>query len=105
MGTPFFPDIFVGASVERVGLMTWWPKFETRLRRICASPLLKHVRKEVGGFEKDSCVSNGVRKPGNTCVTDGHMTLAVRGVEPQYNQPHICGPVNIQPQPSKRIAQ
>ena len=44
------------------------------------SPLQKHVRKVVGGFGKKSCVSTGVRKPGNTlCVTDRHdMTLAVK---------------------------
>ena len=35
--------------------------------------------KVVGGFEKKRCVSTGVRKPGNTCVTDRHdMTLAVK---------------------------
>ena len=33
------------------------------------SPLLKHVRKVVGGFGKKSCVSTGVRKPGNTCAS------------------------------------
>ena len=43
------------------------------------SPIQKHVRKVVGGFGKKSCVSTGVRKPGNTCVTDRHdMTLAVK---------------------------
>ena len=43
------------------------------------SPLQKHVRKVVGGFGKKSCVSTGVRKPGNMCVTDRHdMTLAVK---------------------------
>ena len=43
-------------------------------------PLQKHVRKVVGGFGKKSCVSTGVRKPGNTLrVTDRHdMTLAVK---------------------------
>ena len=33
------------------------------------SPLQKHVRKVVGGFRKKSCVSTGVRKPGNTYVS------------------------------------
>ena len=33
------------------------------------SPLQKHVRKVVGGFGKKSCVSTGVRKPGNTCAS------------------------------------
>ena len=47
-------------------------KFDPRLRRLFfpayfrLSPLQKHVRKEVGGFGKKSCVSTGVRKPGNT---------------------------------------
>ena len=30
------------------------------------TPLQKHVKKVVGGFGKKSCVSTGVRKPGNT---------------------------------------
>ena len=43
------------------------------------SPLQKHVRKVVGGFGKKSCVGTGVRKRGNTCVTDRHdMTSAVK---------------------------
>ena len=39
------------------------------------------MRKVVGGFGKKSCVSTGVRKPGNTVIyiTDRHdMTLAVK---------------------------
>ena len=32
-------------------------------------PVQKHVRKVVGGFGKRSCVSTGVRKPGNTCAS------------------------------------
>ena len=37
------------------------------------------MRKVVGGFGKKSCVSTGVRKAGNICVTDRHdMTLAVK---------------------------
>ena len=55
-----------------------WPgdfEFDLRLRRtffpvyLRLSPLQKHVRKVVGGFGKKSCVSTGVRKPGNTCVS------------------------------------
>ena len=44
------------------------------------SPLQKHVRKEVGGFGKKSCVSTGVKKARkHICVTDRHgMTLAVK---------------------------
>ena len=37
------------------------------------SPLLKHVRKVVGSFGKKSCVSPGVRKPGNTCASPTAM--------------------------------
>ena len=65
-----------------------WPggcEFDPQLRRLFfpayfrLSPLQKHVRKVVGGFGKKSSVSTGVRKPGNTCVTDRHdMTLAVK---------------------------
>ena len=36
-------------------------------------PLLKHVRKVVGGLRKESCVSTGVRKPGNTCASPTAM--------------------------------
>ena len=37
------------------------------------------MRKVVSGFGKKSCVSTGVRKPGNTGVTERHdMTLAVK---------------------------
>ena len=47
-------------------------EFDPQLRRLFflayfrLSPLQKHVRKVVGGFGKKSCVSTGVRKPGNT---------------------------------------
>ena len=37
------------------------------------SPLQKHVRKAVVGFGKKSCVSTGVRKPGNTCASPTAM--------------------------------
>ena len=36
-------------------------------------PLKKRVRKVVGGFGKKSCVSTGVRKPGNTCASPTAM--------------------------------
>ena len=65
-----------------------WPggcEFDIRLRwtffpaYFRLSPLQKHVRKVVSGFGKKSCVSAGVRKPGNMYVTDCHdMTLAVK---------------------------
>ena len=50
-------------------------EFDPRLRRTFfpayfhLSPLQKHVRKVVCGFGKKSCVSTGVRKPGNTCAS------------------------------------
>ena len=47
-----------------------------------------HGRKVVDGFGKKSFVSTGVRKPGNTCVTDHHMTLAVKVVLTSLHQ-HI----------------
>ena len=59
-------------------------EFDTRLSRtffpayFCLSPLLKHVRKVLGGFGKKSCVSTGVRKPRNTCVSLTAMTIAVK---------------------------
>ena len=37
------------------------------------SPLQKHVRKVVVGFRKKSCVSTGVRKQGNSCVSPTAM--------------------------------
>ena len=46
-------------------------EFDPRLRRTFfpaqfrLSPLQKHVSKLVSGFGKKSCVSSGVRKPGN----------------------------------------
>ena len=36
-------------------------------------PSKKHVRKVVGGFGKRSCVSTGVRKPGNTYASPTAM--------------------------------
>ena len=55
-----------------------WPggcEFDPRLRRLFfpayfhLSPLQKHLRKVVGDFGKKSCISTGVRKPGNTCAS------------------------------------
>ena len=72
-----------GGSV--VTVLDLWPggcEFSPRtffLVYFCLSPLQKHVRKVVGGCGKKSCVSTGVRKPGNMCVTDRHhLTLAVK---------------------------
>ena len=66
-------------SGEHVGLMTGGCEFDSRLRRTFfpayfrLSPLQKHVRKVVCGFEQKSCVSTGVRKPGNTCASPTAM--------------------------------
>ena len=79
------PQPLSGGSV--VSVADSWPgncEFNPWLRQIFflayfrLSPLQKHVRKVVSDFGKKSCVSTGVRKPGNTCVTDRHMTLAVK---------------------------
>ena len=72
-------------SGECVGPMTWWLRLQSPVEAAFLSsvflPLQKHVRKVVGGFGKKSCVSTGVRKPGNTCITDRHdMTSAVKVV-------------------------
>ena len=54
-------------------------EFDPRLRRLFfpayfrLSPLQKDVRKVVGGFGKKSCVSTGMRKPGNTCASPTAM--------------------------------
>ena len=54
-------------------------EFEHRLRLTFfpvyfrLSPLQKRVRKVVGGFGKKSCVSTGVRKPGNTWASPTAM--------------------------------
>ena len=54
-------------------------EFDPRLRRLSfpayfrLAPLQKHVRKVVGGFRKKSCVSTGVRKPGNTFASPTAM--------------------------------
>ena len=45
--------------------------FSLEESKIC--PLQKHVRKVVGGFGKKSCVSTGVRKPGNTYASPTTM--------------------------------
>ena len=59
-----------------------WPdgcEFDPWLRRTFfpayfrLSSLQKHVRKVVGGFGNKSCVSTGVRKPANKCVSPTAM--------------------------------
>ena len=63
------------SSSRPAWMAQWLPggcEFDPKLRQtffqayFCLSPLQKHVRKVVGGFGKKSCVSIGVRKPGNT---------------------------------------
>ena len=66
-------------SGERDGLMTCGCEFDPRFSRtffsvyFSLSPLQKHVRKVVGDFGYKSCVSTGVRKPGNTCASPTAM--------------------------------
>ena len=71
-------------SGEYVRLLTWWLRVQslgeaTLFVFFRLSPLHKHVRKSSWWLWKEIYVSTGVRKPGNTCVTDCHdMTLAVK---------------------------
>ena len=68
-------------SGERVGLMTWWLWVRSSVKATFFSayfrfsPLQKHVRKVVDGFgkKKKSCISTGVRKPGDTCASPTAM--------------------------------
>ena len=68
-------------SVEYVRLMTRWLSVRSPVEATFLfipacfrlSPLQKHVRKVVGGFGKKSCVSTGVRKPGNTYASPTAM--------------------------------
>ena len=87
-------------SGERVGFMTWWLRVRSPLRRLFFPanfrllPLQKHVRKVVGGFGKKSCISTGVRKPGNIiiCVTKRHdMALAVKVASNPNTTNILCG--------------
>ena len=54
----------------------WFPEY-CHISRLYAFPnflpLQKHLRKVVGGFGKKSCVSTGVRKPGNTFASPTAM--------------------------------
>ena len=69
----------LGSSVcERVGLMIWFSvrsPVEANFLSGEFSPftLAEHVRKVVGSFGKKSCVSTGVRKPGNTYASTTAM--------------------------------
>ena len=77
---PFTPGTLTGwLSGERVGLTTGWlcVRYPVDVNFFLAdfrlSPLLKHVRKVVGGFGKKSCVTTGVRKLGNSCASPTAM--------------------------------
>ena len=80
-----YEDLYTSVIEKVLGLSESGCEFDPRLRRLFfpayfrLSPLKKHFRKAAGGFGKKSCISTGVRKPGNICVTDCHdMTLAVK---------------------------
>ena len=83
----FFKTPVPSLSGSMVSVSDSWPgscDFDPRLRRTFflayfrLSCLQKQLWEVVGSFGKKSCVSTGVRKPGNTCVTDHHdITLAV----------------------------
>ena len=66
-------------SGEQVRLMTWWLRVRSPVEAnffpayFWLSPLQNQVRKVVGGFEKKSCVTTGVRKPGNTSASPTTM--------------------------------
>ena len=81
---PVYPCVRASVYKPRlvVNMSDSWPggcEFKIRLRRnvfpayFRLSPLLKHVRKVVDGLWKEICVSTGVRKPGNTCVSPTAM--------------------------------
>ena len=82
-----------------------WPggcELDPRFRRIffpvcfCLSLLQKHVRKVVGSFGRKSCLSTGVRKPGNMCASPTAMIwpyLLNWRNKPQYNQPLLSLPI------------
>ena len=77
----FFPSLPrpCGSVVSVLDSRPGGCEFDPQLRRLffpayfCLSPLQKHVRKVAGGFGKESCVSTGVRKPGNTYVSPTAM--------------------------------
>ena len=70
-------------SGEHVRLITWWlwvwyPVEPNFLSGIFLPPTSAEAcEKSSWWLRKESCVTTGVRKPGNVCVTDLHMTIAV----------------------------
>ena len=72
-------------SGEHVGLMTWWlwvrNPVEANFLSGVFSPLTSAQAWEKSSWWlwKESCVSSGVWKPGNMCITNHHdMTLAAK---------------------------
>ena len=65
-------------SGERVRLMTWWLRVRDpdEANFLCGvfSPLISaDACQKSSWLWKESCVSTGVRKPGNTCVSPTAM--------------------------------
>ena len=66
---------------ERVGLVTWWLWVQDLVEGNFLSGVFSPLTSEKSSWWlwKESCVSTGVRKPGNMCVTNRHdMTLALK---------------------------
>ena len=65
-------------SVERVGLMTWWlcvryPVEANFLSGVFFTLISERCEKSSLWLWKESFVSTGVRKPGNTCASPTAM--------------------------------
>ena len=58
---------FTALSCECVGLMNWWLRIQHQVEANFLSGVFLPLTSEAR--EKSSCVSNGVRKPGNTCAS------------------------------------
>ena len=88
---PLYPGLYAQPDGLVVSVWRGGCEFDTRLRWTLfpayfrLSPLLKHVRKVVGGFGKRNCVSTGVRKPGNTCASPNAMIIMTLTVKVALN--------------------
>ena len=61
-------------SGERVGLVTWWLRVRSPVEATFLSGVFSPLTSaEACGFGKKSCVSTGVRKPGNTYASPTAM--------------------------------
>ena len=66
-------------NYECVRFMTWWLGIRSPVEKTFLSSMFSPLtsaeacEKVVGGFRKKSCVSTGVRKPGNTCASQTTM--------------------------------